>query len=159
MPADKVGPIQHVLGGGEGVTESTEKSGYKPSAADFDDNHIPGTIAPIDDNHPIPFPPQIMEPTNEWIVSNGPNLVVVYAGADGQDPSAGKFAILRDFGMSGKQRVSFVTVPSGGAVTITSAPLGPAAEASMQSAKVRFKTATGRAGTLDLAKNTAVLGG
>jgi len=99
---------------------------------------------------PVPIAPSLLQPQNGWLVSDGRTLVAIYAGAAGDDASAGRVVIVRQDLLSGKQTVRFVDTPATGALTIAAAPLGSTVETSAQTGSIGLRTAGGRSLTLDL---------
>jgi hypothetical protein len=103
---------------------------------------------------PVPIPPSVLQMRNGWLVSDGRTLVAVYAGAAGDDPSAGRLVIVRQDLVAGRQTVSTIDAGPTGALAITAAPLGSSAETSAQTGIIRIRTSAGRALFLDLATGT-----
>ena len=54
---------------------------------------IPAEI--LGSNVPVPVPASVITETNGWLVSNGSNLVAVYAGSKADDPTQGRVVIVR----------------------------------------------------------------
>lgn len=82
----------------------------------------------------------------------------MYAGSAGQDSSVGRFVIVRQNLVVGRQTLSTVDAGATGAVSIRSAPAGEAVETSAQRADIAFQGANGRKGLLHLAHDTVTLG-
>jgi hypothetical protein len=87
-------------------------------------------------------------------VSDGRTLVAVYAGAAGDDPSAGRLVIVRQDLVAGQQTVRTVDAGPTGGLAISAAPLGSSVETSAQTGVIRIETSAGRALFLDLATGT-----
>ena len=99
---------------------------------------------------PVPVSPELIEVVNGWLVSDGKTLVAIYAGAAGNDSSKGRFVIIRQDLAAGRQTMDVVDVPGAGAVSITGAPKGIAAETTGQRDRIHFRGAHGSKGDLDL---------
>ena len=104
---------------------------------------------------PPPLHYELINPVNAWLVSDGYSLVAVYAGSPGNDPSLGRFAIIRQNLIFGVQYdpPDFVDIPNAGALKITAAPQGAASETSAQRGKLIFTSALGSKGVLDLSRD------
>ena len=94
--------------------------------------------------------------TNGWIASTAKQLIAVYAGRASVQPRNGLFVILRRTG--GRQKLTSVTVPGSGAVTLLR-PSPPATEQAAFAATLHFVTANGATGTLSLSGDSVKLGG
>lgn len=103
---------------------------------------------------PMPVSPQVIQVSNSWTVSDGNTLVAVYAGQAGDNPTNGRFVIVRQT-KAGAQTVSQVDVPGAGTVTIGNAPSGSSDQSQI---KLPFDTASGGSGTLNLANDTTTAG-
>ena len=103
---------------------------------------------------PVPLPPSVLRMQNGWLVSDGKTLVAVYAGAAGDDPSAGRLVIVRQDLVAGKQTVSTLDAGATGALAIAAAPLGSSVETSAQTGSIHVRTAGGRVLRLDLGTGT-----
>ncbi len=103
---------------------------------------------------PVPIAPSVLRVRNGWLVSDGTTLVAVYAGAAGDDPSAGRLVIVRQDLAAGQQTVRTVDAGPTGALAIAAAPLGSSVETSAQSGVIRIRTSAGRALFLDLGTGT-----
>lgn len=99
---------------------------------------------------PVPISPSLLQERSGWLVSDGRTLVAVYAGAAGDDSSAGRVVIVRQNLGSGTQTVQVVDAGATGALTIGAAPLGSSVETSAQTGRIRLRTADGRGLVLDL---------
>jgi hypothetical protein len=149
VPDDKVGPVVHSLppGGNESSSPAPVPTGPP--------GHIPAHM--LDADVPVPISPRVFAPGNAWLVSNGATLLAVYAGADGRDPSKGRFVIVRQNILAGVQTQKVVDVPGAGALAITDAPLGQAVESTAQRGRLAFRGSAGKSGVLDLATDRAVM--
>jgi hypothetical protein len=103
---------------------------------------------------PVPIPPAVLQMRNGWLVSDGRTLVAVYAGAAGDDPSAGRLVIVRQDLVAGQQTVRTIDTGPTGGLAIAAAPLGSSVETSAQTGLIRIGTSAGRALFLDLATGT-----
>ena len=103
---------------------------------------------------PVPIAPSILQMRNGWLVSDGRTLVAVYAGAAGDDPSAGRLVIVRQDLVAGQQTVRTLDAGRTGALAITEAPLGSSVETSAQLGSIQLRTAGGVALRADLAAGT-----
>jgi hypothetical protein len=103
---------------------------------------------------PVPVAPSVLHLRNGWLVSDGKTLLAVYAGAAGDDPSAGRLVIVRQDLVAGKQTVSTLDAGPTGALAITAAPLGSSVETSAQTGSILLQTAEGRPLRLDLGTGT-----
>lgn len=116
--------------------------------------HIRPVPAVMLDASSPPISPSLVRVKNGWMVSNGKHLVAVYAGEAGDNPSNGRFVIIRQNLEAGTQDQKVVTVKGTGAITITTAPLGPAVVSTAQHAQLGYRGASGARGRLDLATDT-----
>ena len=118
--------------------------------AAFAPDPIPAKILAPD--VPVPIPGSILANTNGWLVSNGYNLVAVYAGSAGNDPAQGRVVIVRQDLRAGKQTVQIVDAGRTGSLTITpDAPTGAAVETSALTGGLTLATSTGATVRLNLA--------
>src|SRR5262249_51532150 len=93
--------------------------------------------------------------TNGWIVSNGYNLVAVYAGSSADDPTQGRVVIVRQDLRAAKQTVQIVDAGSTGPLIITSdAPTGAAVETTALTGGLALGTSHGTTVKLNLSTNT-----
>ena len=115
-------------------------------------DRIPAHILPPDT--PIPVSPALVRVTNAWLVSDGRTLVAVYAGEAGNDPSIGRFVIIRQNLVVGFQTRDVVDVAAAGSLRITDAPTGAAVETSAQRGDLRFSSMMRTRGVLHLATDT-----
>lgn len=117
----------------------------------FTPDPIPAEV--LGANVPVPISPSIIQTTNGWLVSDGYNLVAVYAGSAGDDSSQGRVVIVRQDLVAGKQTVQVVDGGSTGALTIADAPTGSAVETTALTGALGLRTADGTMVTLNLATN------
>jgi hypothetical protein len=104
---------------------------------------------------PVPVPPSVITEANGWLVSNGSNLIAVYAGSKGDDPTQGRVVIVRRDLRTAMQTVQIVDTGSTGALTIsTGAPTGAAVETSALTGSLELDTSHGGTVKLNLATNT-----
>jgi hypothetical protein len=115
-------------------------------------DRIPAHILPPET--PIPVSPALVRVTNAWLVSDGRTLVAVYAGEAGNDPSTGRFVIVRQNLVVGFQTRDVVDVAAAGSLRITDAPTGAAVETSAQRGDLGFLSAMQVRGVLHLATDT-----
>lgn len=106
---------------------------------------------------PIPVSPTLIRVQNAWLVSDGRMLVAVYAGEAGNDPSKGRFVVIRQSLVFGNQWEDVVPAGSTGAVRLTHVPLGSSVETSAQHGDLSFTSAGGRDGVLHLATDTVAI--
>ena len=101
---------------------------------------------------PSPLHYALINPKNIWLVSDGYTLVAVYAGSPGEDPTIGRFAIIRQNPIFGVQYEppDLVDVGRVGAVKITRAPRGRSRETTAQYGRLAFVSANGTRGFLEL---------
>ena len=143
VPAEKAGALERL----DSVATTDSSTEFAPPPA-FTRHPIPGQL--LGPDVPIPIPPSILRARNGWLVSDGRNLVAVYAGAAGDDSSVGRVVVVRQDLASGKQSVRTVDAGTTGALAIAAAPLGASAEASALTATIRLRTDSGRSLALDL---------
>ena len=114
---------------------------------------IPAAILGAD--VPVPVPASIITETNGWLVSNGNNLVAVYAGSKADDPTQGRVVIVRRDLRAGTQTVQIVDAGATGALTVAAgAPAGAAVETSALTGSLTLGTSHAGAVKLNLATNT-----
>jgi hypothetical protein len=114
---------------------------------------IPAEI--LDSNAPVPVPASIITETNGWLVSNGSNLVAVYAGSKADDPTQGRVVIVRQDLRTAAQTMQIVDAGSTGALTVAAgAPTGAAVETSALTGSLVLGTSRGGTVKLNLATNT-----
>jgi hypothetical protein len=104
---------------------------------------------------PVPIPASVLTETNGWLVSNGYNLVAVYAGSASDDPTQGRIVIVQQDLRAGKQTVQIVDAGATGPLTITTdAPTGAAVETSALTGGLKLATSRGTTIKLNLSTNT-----
>jgi len=119
----------------------------------FPADPIPAAI--LGSNVPVPIPSSVMTETNGWVDSNGYNLVAVYAGSAGDDPTQGRVVIVRQDLRAGKQTVQIVDTGATGPLTIAAdAPTGVAVETSALTGGLKLGTSRGTTIRLNLSTNT-----
>ncbi len=101
----------------------------------------------------MPVSPSLLRVQNGWIVSNGGTLVSVYAGEAGNDPSIGRFVVIRQDLVFGIQTRDIVDAGPTGAVHIANAPTGRSVETSAQHADLSFSSKSS-SGVLHLSTDT-----
>ncbi len=149
-PADKAAALgRHVS------VASTDSNTEQVAPPEWAPQPIPARM--LSPGVPVPIPPSVLQMRNGWLVSDGTTLVAVYAGAAGDDPSAGRLVIVRQDLVAGQQTVRTVDAGPTGALAIAAAPLGSSVERSAQTGIIRIRTSAGRALFLDLA--TGMVGG
>ena len=148
VPNEKVAAVQHSLPPPGG----TESSGLAPIPTGPPDR-IPAHM--LAEDVPVPISPQVLAPSNAWLVSNGATLVAVYAGAAGEERTNGRFVIVRQNLAAGSQTQDVVDVPGAGTLALVDAPKGEGVETSAQHARLSFRSSSGKAGLLDLSIDRA----
>jgi hypothetical protein len=146
-PADKAAALaRHVsVATTDSNTEQVAPPEWKPEP-------IPARM--LSPGVPVPIAPSVLQVRNGWLVSDGRTLVAVYAGAVGDDPSAGRLVIVRQDLVDGRQTVHTLDAGPTGALAITAAPLGSSVETSAQTGSILLRTDEGRTLRLDLAAGT-----
>jgi hypothetical protein len=155
---------------GSGVTVPTDKAAAMadrmPSApndaaasaspaalAAFTPEPIPAEI--LGSDVPVPVSASVITETNGWLVSNGNNLVAVYAGSKADDPTQGRVVIVRRDLRAGTQTVQIVDAGATGALTVAAgAPAGAAVETSALTGSLTLGTSNAGTVKLNLATNT-----
>ena len=99
-----------------------------------------------------PMPASRLDYTNGWTASAGRELVGVYAGSERNRRDNGLLVIARSNG--GGRRFKLVVLHGTGAITLLKPPRPPTESAAFQET-LRFVTANGALGTLDLGDNSA----
>ncbi|MDX6481777.1 MAG: hypothetical protein QOG85_2287 [Gaiellaceae bacterium] len=150
VPAEKAAAIANRM-----PSAATDATGAAAPAAtaSFTPDPIPAKI--LGPDVPVPIPASIVTETNGWLVSNGSNLVAVYAGSAADDPTQGRVVIVRQDLSAGKQTVQILDAGPTGALTVAAdAPSGAAVETTALTGALPL--ATSRSGTikLNLATNT-----
>jgi hypothetical protein len=103
---------------------------------------------------PVPIPTSILSETNGWLVSDGYNLVAVYAGSKADDPTQGRVVIVRQDLRAARQTVQIVDAGPTGPLTIAAgAPTGSAVETSAQRGTLMLTTSHGAIAKLNLVNN------
>jgi hypothetical protein len=150
VPADKAAAMANRMPAAP--TDATASSGPAATPA-FTPDPIPAEI--LGSNVPVPIPSSVITETNGWLVSNGYNLVAVYAGSKGDDPTQGRVVIVRQDLRAGKQTVQIVDAGPTGPLTIAAgAPTGAAVETSALTGALMLSTSTGATVKLNLSTNT-----
>jgi hypothetical protein len=150
VPADKAAGMANRMP--SGPTDASASSDAPPARA-FTPEPIPAAI--LGSNVPVPIPSSVITETNGWLVSNGYNLVAVYAGSAGDDPSQGRVVIVRQDLRAGKQTVQIVDAGATGPLTIAAdAPTGAAVETSALTGGLKLATTRGTTIKLNLSTNT-----
>lgn len=106
-----------------------------------------------------PFSTDVLYPVrNGWEVSDHRRFTGVYAGAAGNDPSTGAFAIFRQDFVQVTQKLDLVKVAGAGPLKITRAPLGREVRTwAQRRGNLRFTSRNGITGTLHLKGDTVSL--
>jgi hypothetical protein len=150
VPADKAAAAGNRMP--SAPTDATASASAAATAAVTPDP-IPAAI--LGSNVPVPIPSSVITETNGWLVSDGYNLVAVYAGSKGDDPSQGRVVIVRQDLRTVTQTVQIVDAGATGPLTIAaSAPTGAAVETSAQTGSLMLNTSHGATVKLNLANNT-----
>jgi|SRR5947209_3309669 len=135
------------------ATDRTSVGGPAAVAPAFTPNPIPAEI--LGSDVPVPIPASIITETNGWLVSDGYNLVAVYAGSAGDDPTKGRVVIVRQDLRAGKQTVHVVDAGATGPLTVAaSAPAGAAIETSALTGRLPLSTSSGASVKLNLGSDT-----
>lgn len=132
---------------------STDATAAPAAMPAFDPDPIPaGMLGP---DVPVPISASLLTETNGWLVSNGYNLVAVYAGSAGNDSTQGRVVIVRQDLRAGKQTVQIVDAGPTGPLTIAAGnPRGTAVETSALTGALMLTTSRGATVTLNLSTNT-----
>ena len=147
VPPDKAAAMANRMPSGP---DDATASGAAAATAAFTPEPIPAAI--LGANVPVPISPSAITETNGWLASNGYNLVAVYAGSKGDDPTQGRVVIVRQDVRAMKQTVQIVDAGATGPLTIAAgAPAGAAVETSAQTGSIPLSTAHGGAVKLNLA--------
>lgn len=150
VPADKAAALADRMP--SAATDATASAG-PGAAASFTPDPIPAKI--LDASVPVPIPSSIITATNGWLVSNGYNLVAVYAGSAAGDPTQGRVVIVRQDLRAGKQTVQIVDAGATGALTVAAnAPTGAAVETTALTGALTLETSRGAAIKLNLGSST-----
>ena len=149
VPADKAAALANRMP--SALTDAAAPAA--PAAPAFTPDPIPAKI--LDANVPVPISSSIITETNGWLVSNGYNLVAVYAGSAGNDAAQGRVVIVRQDLRGSKQTVQIVDAGSTGPLTISSdAPAGAAVETTALTGALKLATNRGTTVKLNLSTNT-----
>jgi hypothetical protein len=150
VPTDKAAAMADRMPSG---ANDTTASSAPAAATALMPEPIPAAI--LGANVPVPISSAILAATNGWLVSDANNLVAVYAGSKGDDPSQGRVVIVRQDLSAAKQTVQIVDAGATGSLAIAaSAPTGAAVETSAQTGSLTLNTARGATVKLNLATNT-----
>lgn len=104
---------------------------------------------------PSPLHAAVITVKNAWLVSDGYTLVAVYAGYSGNDPSMGRFVMIRQNAIFGIQYESdILTLRKAGALKLTRWPTGRSRETSAQHGELGFTSAHGIRGVLRLSTDS-----
>lgn len=148
LPPEKAKAAEATLPSGE--PEGTQTTAPPTGAPDQIEANISSAKGAA-----IPFSPELIVPSNLWMVSDGKSLVAVYAGAAGDNSADGRLAIMtQSFSEGGGQTIQFIDVPKVGALEITKAPDSGSDETADQTADIGFTDSLGGSGTLHLATDT-----
>ena len=151
VPADKAAAMANRMP--SAATDATASAGPAAAAAAFTPDPIPAKI--LGSDVPIPIPASIITETNGWLVSNGYNLVAVYAGSAADDSTQGRVVIVRQDVSAAKQTVQIVDAGATGPLTITpDAPTGAAVETTALTGGLTLGTSHGTTVRLNLSTNT-----
>lgn len=143
--------LAFLAAGGTALAAAKASAGTQAPATRHVLDRIPAHMLP--QSAPVPISPEYLRVSNAWLVSDGTTLVAVYAGQSGTDTSAGRFVIVRQNTITGKQTVTTVNVPGAGKLSLVHPPAGTAVETSAQQDSLTFRDAHGGNGTLNLRSN------
>ena len=150
VPADKAAAVADRM---PSAPNDAAASAAPAAAAALTPAPIPAEI--LSSDVPPPVPPSVITETNGWLVSNGYNLVAVYAGSKGDDPTQGRVVIVRQDLRTATQTIQIVDAGSTGALTIAAgAPTGASVETSALTGSLVLGTSQGATVKLNLATNT-----
>lgn len=150
IPAEKAAAFANRMP--SAATDGTPSPGPAASAS-FTPDPIPAEI--LGPDVPVPVSASIIAETNGWLVSNGYNLIAVYAGSAGDDPTQGRVVIVRQDQRATKQTVQIIDAGATGALTIApDAPTGASVETSALTGMLKLATSRGSTVKLNLATNT-----
>jgi hypothetical protein len=145
VPADKVGALARRMP--SAATDATPSAG--PAAAAFAPEPIPAAI--LGSNVPAAVPASILTETNGWLVSNGSNLVAVYAGSAADDPTQGRIVIVRQNLRTGAQTMHVVDTGATGALAVAA---GAPVETTALNGRIPLSTGRGTVVKLNLGTDT-----
>jgi hypothetical protein len=149
VPADKAAAMANRMP--SALTDSTPPGSAVPTPA-FTPDPIPAKI--LGPDVPVPVPASTISATNGWLVSNGYNLVAIYAGTAPDDPTHGRVVIVRQDLRAGKQTLQVVDAGATGSLAVASgAPTGSAVETSALTGAIPLRTSHGKIVNLNLATN------
>jgi hypothetical protein len=132
--------------------DATASAGSAAAPA-FTPAPIPAGI--LGSNVPVPVPSSVLTETTGWLVSNGYNLVAVYAGSKADDPTQGRVVIVRQDLRAARQTVQIIDAGSTGPLSVAAgAPTGAAVETSALTGTLMLTTGGGATVKLDLSNNT-----
>ena len=155
IPADKAAAMANRMP--SAASDATESAGPAAAAPAFIPDPIPAAILGAD--VPVPISSSILTETNGWLVSNGYNLVAVYAGSAGSDSTQGRVVIVRQDLRAGKQTVQIVDAGATGPLAITAdAPTGAAVETTALTGALKLSTSRGATIKLNLGTNAISAG-
>lgn len=150
VPADKMAAMSNRMP--SSAVDSTGASGAAAPTS-FTPDPLPARI--LGPDVPVPVPASIIASTNGWLVSNGYNLVAVYAGSSGDDPTQGRVVIVRQDLRAGTQTMQVIDAGSTGALAVAAnAPIGTAVETSALTGWLTLNTSRGTKLKLNLSSNT-----
>jgi hypothetical protein len=149
IPAEKATAMANRMP--SAATDASTPAGTA-SAPPFAPEPIPAKI--LGPDVPVPVSASIINVANAWLVSNGYDLVAVYAGSAANDSTQGRVVIVRQSLAAGKQTVQIVNAGSTGALSVApSAPSGAAVETSALTGSVDLRTSSGAIERLNLSTN------
>ena len=150
VPADKATAMANRMPSAASDASSPSGAAVAPP---FTPQPIPAAI--LGPDVPVPVSASIINATNGWLVSNGYNLVAVYAGSAGGDSTQGRVVIVRQDLTAGKQTVQIVNAGSTGPLSVApTAPSGAAVETTALTGSLDLRTSDGRMARLNLSTNT-----
>jgi hypothetical protein len=114
VPAEKAAAMTNRMP--SAATDATASAAAAAATPAFTPAPIPAKI--LGSDAPVPVPGSVFAETNGWIVSNGYNLVAVYAGSAADDPTQGRVVIVRQDMRSGAQTVQIIDAGTTGALSI-----------------------------------------
>jgi hypothetical protein len=139
------------------VRSSLVDSGSGTASLPFTGDRIPAHV--LSSDIPPPISPSLLRNPTGWLVSDGRTLVAVYAGEAGEDPSIGRFVIIRQNLVFGMQDRRWIDAGRIGALQITNAPEGTEVETSAQRGDIEFSSTSGATGVFHLSDDTIELTG
>src|SRR5205814_1826798 len=149
VPADKAAAMSNRM---PSAATDAGKPARPASSSAFAPEPIPAEI--LGPDVPVPVSASIINTTNGWLVSNGYNLVAVYAGSAANDPTRGRVVIVRQDLRVGTQTIQIVDAGATGPLTVAAgAPTGAAVETSALTGRLDLSTSSGAIEHLDLTAN------